>query len=250
MLQDSRIGNSYGYPLLLISGATVNVDNGYASIAENVTTQEIEKFDNASRAVLETYAKLQTWVKNHGDKVSMQKDFCNSVVSHIYDGSTPCSKRYPKARYFQVNLVPLDRIGTIEFRAFPATTSVERALKWVNFIVSFVEHFKDDRRFIDQELARGDKDSVDVEPLRTAQREASLKDLADELSMDAKWMAYWQQRDWLQSEACRGESPRSALGDQEDKEQDEVQDLLESGNMLPITIDDEDGQAEASDSNE
>merc|ERR1712151_1444148 len=53
----------------------------------------------------------------------------------------PCRMRYPWQRYYQLNLAPLIRFGSIEFRAHSATYDEERVLRWTKFLLAFVEHF-------------------------------------------------------------------------------------------------------------
>lgn len=77
-------------------------------------------------------------------------------------------------KYFQINVTPLGRFGTIEFRAGSATLDPERAQRWFQFLVAFVHTFKHTdkaKHFFD------DAFEEDLEELREAQRTASAAEL-------------------------------------------------------------------------
>lgn len=68
--------------------------------------------------------------------------FCNRALSLPASPQlVPCKMRYPMQRYFQVNLVPLVKYGTMEFRPHSATSSPDRVGRWVQFILAFVDYF-------------------------------------------------------------------------------------------------------------
>merc|ERR1719436_1191748 len=77
-------------------------------------------------------------------------------------------------KYFQINLTPLGRFGTLEFRPGSATLDVKRAARWFQFIIGFVHTFKNtahSERFFDDDF------KTDWEELISAQMEATLAEL-------------------------------------------------------------------------
>jgi len=68
------------------------------------------------------------------------KDMCNAILS-VPGDPTPCKSRYPWQRYFQVNLVPLSKYGTMEFRGHSATYDQERVARWIQFLIAFVDYY-------------------------------------------------------------------------------------------------------------
>jgi len=232
MLQDSRIGNRYAHPLLFSDHRTVNraghSQDGWLPFSEDF---QRNKYDVA-KAVRQTYANLQSYATKYSYRRGTA--FCSSIMPEAMGGGAftrVCAQRYPKARYFQLNLVPLDRLGTIEFRAFPASNDPERVLRWVLFVLKFVEHYKDDDRFV----------GAPVDVLETAQLDASMDDLEAELSMD---LQFFRERPWLNGTACRSRTETS--GDDE-QEQTAIQEEWENGKNLPSEIVDNDDDDDDSD---
>jgi len=230
MLQDSRIGNRYAHPLLFSSHKTVNrasrSHDGWLAFSEDKDLEDQKHAYHVAQAVKQTYAKLQDYAFRHGGQ--RKENFCNSIMPEAMGGgpgSRVCARRYPKARYFQLNLVPLDRLGTIEFRAFPASNDPERVLRWVLFVLKFVELYKEDGRFV----------GADFEYLEKAQLEASLDELEAELSMD---LQFFRNRPWLQSPACSSWTETSGDGEERQKA---IQEDWENGKNLPEVIVDDDG---------
>jgi len=123
---------------------------------------------------------MDTYVNNaHGDSAV---DFCNAALStpHL---SNPCNHRYPDQRYYALNLIPLGRLGTVEFRAHSSTYDPERVMRWVQFVVAFVEHFgagapEAASPFLDVSAEEG------LKALAQAQRMATVDELF--LSLDGK----------------------------------------------------------------
>jgi len=242
MLQDSRIGNAYAHPLLVNRHSTVNTHpiededspwNGYVSypprerkvfgFVEDTWKYPSMTAREVTKVVREVYGKLQESARSLGDD-PRSEGYCTDIMPSRWPGA--CSQRYPKARYFQVNLVALNRLGTIEFRGFPATTDPNRGLQWVLFLLKFVDRYKDDSRFLHE----------DVDVLGKAQLESSLGELEEELSSD---LSFFRKRSWLVGEACQtqGDSGHAdmakALKMQEDWElgtniPEEVRQLLET----------------------
>eukprot|EP00928_Gymnodinium_smaydae_P094081 TRINITY_DN7854_c0_g1_i1.p1 TRINITY_DN7854_c0_g1~~TRINITY_DN7854_c0_g1_i1.p1 ORF type:complete len:594 (+),score=57.56 TRINITY_DN7854_c0_g1_i1:93-1874(+) len=193
MLQDSRVGNPWCLPLTLAKHLLVS---NFVAPTYNATSDD--EGEHRLDFVEQMYTNMQRHLKEKG--VERNLFHCIDIHARLpgpYRGSS-CSMRRPQARYFQLNLIPLDRLGTIEFRGFPATNDPVRALRWVQFVVNFVDKFKDDGRFAARKSAR----VPDLHQLRRAQQAASLDDLESEMNMD---LSYWRKRPWLEkSLPCSG----------------------------------------------
>lgn len=132
------------------------------------------------------------------------REFCNYVLQLPGD-ETPCEKRYPHQRYFQLNLVPLNKFGTIEFRAHSATYDPERILRYAQFLVGFVEYFGNGRG--SDEMAEYFKYpgtmEEDYAKLMQAQREATSKDLFEKLDglVDPGTAEFFVSRAWEKGDA-------------------------------------------------
>jgi hypothetical protein len=126
-------------------------------------------------------------------------DFCNDVL-RLNNVRDPCKLGYPHQRYFQLNLVPISKYGTIEFRAHSATYDDTRVVRWVQFLLAFVEYFSHGKGY--QEVSpyvtgyRSDKDAYSA--LQQAQRKATTKELFDKLkdSLDTDAGEYYKNRLW------------------------------------------------------
>jgi len=68
-------------------------------------------------------------------------EMCNEILRVPGDPNPCSSKRYPWQRYYQVNLIPLSKYGTLEFRGHSATYDQERVARWIQFLVAFVEYY-------------------------------------------------------------------------------------------------------------
>lgn len=90
----------------------------------------------------------------------------------------PCHNAWPGQRYFQMNLHPLRRLGTIEFRGHSATYDTERVARWVQFLLAFVEHFGVGvgKNATLRAFFGSDSANVDLLELQRAQRRATHKD--------------------------------------------------------------------------
>lgn len=107
-------------------------------------------------------------------------------------------KKYPHQRYFQVNLVPLHKFGTLEFRAHSATFDPERIMRWTQFLVAFVEHFGKGPGHAKMTRFFMASDAADYKRLQRAQREATAASLFAELAgtVDSGSKAYFSSRIW------------------------------------------------------
>eukprot|EP00928_Gymnodinium_smaydae_P094084 TRINITY_DN7854_c0_g2_i2.p1 TRINITY_DN7854_c0_g2~~TRINITY_DN7854_c0_g2_i2.p1 ORF type:complete len:337 (+),score=18.78 TRINITY_DN7854_c0_g2_i2:196-1206(+) len=229
MLQDSRVGNPWCRPLTLAEHLTIT---DFTSPTHNKTSEDDEEDEFYKRflanlAVKQMYENMQQWLIKEGERRGITH--CYSVHENLQSSyaDSRCSMRHPKARYFQLNLMPLDRLGTIEFRGFPATNDPVRALKWVQFVLKFVETFKDDGRF-----APHNKGSVrDLQQLSRAQQEASLVALESEMKMD---LSYWRERPWLEtSPACSG---HVHFDSEDSKEIEKLQTAMEEGRVKTTAV--------------
>jgi hypothetical protein len=185
MLTPGRIGNKYASSLFLgnckpLSGSDKVVNNrcGYYRRLFN---------------------QLHAWVKKGSSMNSKSdKEFCNYIL-RMPEESKPCDKHYPKVRYSQFNLVPVDKYGTVEFRGHSATHDIERIMRWVQFCIGFVERFgkggggaTGTKHFFDESA---DKDYKD---LQRVQQTATMKSLFAQISKGRSHQARkWRQTDFL-----------------------------------------------------
>merc|ERR1712048_1502882 len=100
----------------------------------------------------------------------------------LFSPRSPCSLRYPKERYFQLNLIPLARYGTIEFRAHSATHNTERVTRWVQFLTAFVEYFGRGAGKHEMDTFLQGTTHEDYIKLQEAQKTATVDDLFSKLS--------------------------------------------------------------------
>lgn len=141
MLQGSRVDNHYarGLHFGFFRAPRIELEPG-------PTPDLGSESEEASRMAGRTFEALWQWVNADAGSELDATAFCDSVlmgaVDEDSDGSnSPCSQRYPSQRYTQLNLAPLNRLGTIEFRGFPATTDSGRIILWTKFLLKFVAHF-------------------------------------------------------------------------------------------------------------
>jgi hypothetical protein len=177
------------------------------------------------------------------------EDFCNAAL-HASDSPNPCGERYPSQRYMALNLVPLARLGTVEFRAHSATNDPERALRWVQFVVAFVEHFgKGDGRFSMEQFFDSSDAEVDMAKLAAAQREARTSELFNALrgKISPSSEEFFQARTWEQTAtgcSLSGAKPLPQKSEAQEKEAfQRVQEVLNTlGTQISIDDkSDEDG---------
>jgi hypothetical protein len=127
----------------------------------------------------------------------------STFVDSVY-GNQEAGCQFNGYRYTQLNLEALNKYGTLEFRGFPATYNAERYLAWINFLIHFVERYKDCPS--SPSSASGcdyfahDDAQVGLELLTLAQATATLEDLAVELGEPV--VSYFRKKSWLRGEAC------------------------------------------------
>lgn len=183
MLSPSRPDNHYTSRLFL------------GSCANN--TEECSK-ENPCNCAKRFFRQIHAYVN---DVVTNQSsgnvdEFCNAALA-LPDDPSPCKQRYPDQRYFALNLVPLSRLGTIEFRAHSSTYDVERMQRWTQFVIAFVEHFGTDAPHAGSMFFDGSAE-MDLEELARAQQEATAEELfavlGDKVSSGTQ--AYFAGRSW------------------------------------------------------
>jgi len=262
MLQDSRMGNTWAKPLRFASWRSMlwTDENDSSWQHDTADGQSVDY----SRTALKTFTKLWRWVQQKKRKEDQDDTkFCDFVLGR-YEGATPCSDRYPQERYSHVNLAVLNKYGTIEFRAFPASSDPRRVTEWVQFLLRFVEHFKDDGRWhlhgagqeLDhptleqrvealeakvEQLETNPKDAdafaADFERLAEQQRTASLADLEEALGAD---LSYWRERPWLTGAPCKmpcGDECKKNIDDFEKQAEDDKKELEVSPPSVSIESD-------------
>merc|ERR1712032_657558 len=139
-----------------------------------------------------------------------------------------CAESHPLQRYFQLNLVPLAKFGTVEFRGFSATYDSVRLARWVQLLVALVDYYGHGEGF-NKMQAFWSANSADegYAALQRAQREATTAELFEDLKglVDAGSAEYFGSRKWEDGdptchpqnfqpsvESCDGEDPSSRNG--------------------------------------
>lgn len=186
MLSPARVGNPYAQRLFFgncpILGRNTDCD------------------DDPCGCLRRFFVQMHAWfTRQHKGGPAEFCDFVldtpSSVTRH------PCREQRPDERYYQLNLAPLGRFGTIEFRAHSATYDVERAGRWINFLVGFVDHFSV-HGGMDAYL-EGSADAQYEEVMRL-QRHASAANMWSELSKHGKISpssrSFYVNRTWEQSD--------------------------------------------------
>jgi len=202
MLQDSRMGSSWCKPLIFGNQEIIEETRSYhgstitraGSIAGGYSTQ------GGNQRV---FRKLWKWVRDSRRPSAEMDDktFCRTVFSE-----SVCTDRYPQERYSEVNLVVLDRYGTMEFRGFPASNDPERVLQWVQFLLKFVDKTASRATWFGTTSADHDGEADytdDLIALVAKQREASWEDLASLLELPEAATSYWTRKPWLTGKACK-----------------------------------------------
>lgn len=183
MLQDNRVNSQWSRGLRfekwLLNGTSsphlVEVDPNFGVSPKNI-------FEN-----------LHMWLRRVAPKDPLK--FCDFIFTGmLYPDHPVCNDQLANERYMSVNLLTLNRLGTIEFRAQAATHDPERLLMWTRFVLWFVEIYKDDGRYFS-----GPTMEDDFERLVSDQRSASLDQLEEGLDMD---LDFFRRRPWLRSPAC------------------------------------------------
>merc|ERR1711974_16191 len=149
---------------------------------------------------------MHSWLKAHSSQPLLDEsrsdrtlDFCNKILTT--PGSTrACKWRYPHQRYSQVNMVPLWKFGTLEFRAHSASYDQERILRWTQFLLAFVEHFGlggGANTGMSRFFTSGSEAS-DYRKLQRAQQMATSNELFDQLAtlIDRASKKYYKYRKW------------------------------------------------------
>lgn len=145
------------------------------------------------------FEQLHKWVRGgSANSGKSDKEFCNYVLGG--GRSRPCEQRRPNVRYSQVNLVPVSKYGTIEFRGHSATYDTERVMRWVSFLVGFVERFGKGGGSANgmSKYFGSSSSSSDYFKLQKAQQTHTMKGLYKQLELGRPGQARkWRQTDFL-----------------------------------------------------
>jgi hypothetical protein len=198
MISPNRVGNSYARSLFL----------GQCS-SEDLDKSGVCAPDHPCPCAKLFFKQIHAFIRTSAN--GTVADFCNDVLS-LPGERFPCQKRHPDQRYYALNLVPLTRLGTIEFRAHSATYDVERMNRWTQFVIAFVEHFGVDApsagaSFFDDSIEE------DLIELTKAQQEASSVELFAALGnkVSADTQEYFAARSWEKGAPGCGTSPKRGL---------------------------------------
>lgn len=145
------------------------------------------------------FERLHHWLKKGKLMDSKSdKEFCNYILN-MPDDRTPCDRPYPKVRHQQVNLASISKFGTMEFRAHSATYDAERVMRWIQFLIGFVERFgKAGASATGMKEFFSSTAAVDYKTLQRAQQSATLKDLFIQLQRGRPGQARkWRSEDFV-----------------------------------------------------
>jgi len=145
------------------------------------------------------FERLHQWLKKGKLMDSKSdKEFCNYILN-MPDDRNPCNKPFPKVGYQQVNLASVSKFGTIEFRAHSATYDAERVMRWIQFLIGFVERFgKAGGTATGMKEFFSSTAAVDYKRLQGAQQSATFKDLFIQLQRGRPGQARkWRSEDFL-----------------------------------------------------
>lgn len=210
-LGDGRIGNLYARPLRFHSSMKLMPAEGEEARLEDVSTHNARYY----LFPRQVFQRLHAWV-NWAQRVpgfpaldvADDGDFCDFVMQgeHGRGDRRVCARPgenwyYPDERYWQVNMVVLNKYGTLEFRAYPSSPDTERVLHWVRLVTTFVERM----RHVDHYFAPPSAEDA-LFALEQDQALASLVDLERALDLD---LGFFRQRNWerlpdgTENPACR-----------------------------------------------
>lgn len=183
MLSPSRLGNHYARRLFL--GQCSGNEDGVCS--DENPCHCSRRFFKQIHAYVHDAKQLMTGTVG---------DFCNAALANDEEDK-PCDARYPDVRYYALNLVPLTRLGTIEFRAHSATHDPERLQRWTQFVVAFVEHFGVDMPSAAKPFFDGNAEE-DLAELAEAQKDATSDELFEALKdkLSPGFKEYFASRPW------------------------------------------------------
>lgn len=195
MLSPGRLFNYYAKSLVL--GDCPPIDNKHDSCKEN-PCRCIKRFFLQMHGHIRSLGSDAHNLRNY--KKQRVKDFCNAAL--LLPGSTyqkPCQNRYPNQRYFAVNLVPLVKFGTIEFRSHSASFDPDRIGRWAQFLVGFVEHFGNGagRSEVEGFFQTEDWEQA-YDALQAQQQQATAKMLFDSMEgvIDSGTRDFYLSRSW------------------------------------------------------
>lgn len=137
MLSPSRIINKFAYRLIL--------GNCKAMTKPDRGSPFRGGLEDPCGMVRREFEQMHAWVQKK--RTASNIEFCDEILK-TPGVNDPCTKflnpnkRFlPPQRWFHLNLTPLAKYGTVEFRTHSATHDPERTARWVQFCVAFVEHF-------------------------------------------------------------------------------------------------------------
>jgi hypothetical protein len=148
------------------------------------------------------FKQLHEWL-NRGSSWESKpdKEFCNHVLGPIDPRfhNRPCDYSKPLSRYRQLNIHPISKYGTLEFRGHSATYDAERVMRWVQFVVAFVERFgRAGGSTTGMKGFFNTTASSDLMKLQKAQQTSTMKELYVQLERGRKGQARkWRQTDFL-----------------------------------------------------
>lgn len=174
--------------------SSTNVDNQWAAPLYLEDPIAMEVFENMHKVYGTDLPAEEACETFYG------KNACDG--SHHENAFTPPNAKRGESyehsphRYYAVNLAPLTGKGTIEFRQQAGTHDPERAQRWAQFVLAFVETFKQDASFFQGSL------SEDVRSLKRAQEQASFDSLFQRLGqrVDDQSHEYYAQRQWTKED--------------------------------------------------
>jgi len=234
----SRLGNSYARRLFL-----GNCEDAFYQSDVHSHSGACSAFRPCTCAK-HFFKNIHGYVNDKSKNNEDVADFCNTALT-IPGSPTPCNHRiqpYPDQRYYSLNLVPLSRLGTIEFRAHSATYDLERVQRWTEFAVAFVEHFGNEPDFA--KYFFDGHPHVDLQELSKAQREATADELFAALKgkINEDTQSYFESRSW-ERDATGCDITAPGMSEEEAAEEFEANQAIQQAigdGQLHIESDDED----------
>lgn len=189
--------------------------------SSRVANQWAQSLLLGDRRVTATFANIHDYTNgrvHHRMADGTTPDFCNSALGVVRDPLTlkalrmdgvwetkkstgykgkVCERTYPDERYAALNLHPLGKKGTLEFRRHAGTNDVERVLRLVQFVTRFVDEFSSNAamdKYFDQDVHTDWRQLYRDQ--HSATREGLFKLLEHKGGLDPQTEAYYAMHQW------------------------------------------------------
>lgn len=188
----SRVSNQYAVPLLMgdqrIAAVFANLHDFVRGKIHHRKADSTPDFCNSALGVLRDPLSLRM------EGVGGAWNNTQSGARFARDGKV-CGKAHPSERYIALNLHPLNKMGTIEFRSHAGTHDIKRVFRWVQLTTAFVEAFKDNKA-IDTYFDNEDI-TINWRELYFNQRDATASQFIEQLDVDSGFGEFYLKRQWV-----------------------------------------------------